>query len=146
CLSSVGCGGGAFRFFQPAPPVGAGLGAVGVVGLRGRWRLWLPAFLLAAGVLWNVPAVATDLLGGYGYAYAGTAANWQLDAYPPVGAWRFLHHLFPANSLDSEALDIIWFRATRFIGWVAIIPFGVAMTAAIAFWLAAVRRLGPTPA
>src|SRR5450756_1393524 len=54
-----------FRLFQPALPLVAVLAGIGAVQLRGRLSVWLPAALLAGGMLWNIPAVLTDLLGGY---------------------------------------------------------------------------------
>jgi len=135
-----------FRFFQPALPLVAALAGVGVLRLGSSVRRWLPAVLLAGGILWNVPVVVTDLLGGYGPAYGETAANWRLDAYPPIGAWRFLHHVFPTHGADSSSIDIVWFRAKLVVGWISLLPFVVLLGGAVALWISAVRGAMPTPA
>ena len=134
-----------FRFIQPALPWLAVLAAFGVPQLPDALRRWVPAVLLAGGILWNIPAVVTDLLGGYGSAYAATAPNFRFDAYPPIGAWRFLHHIRPTNGTDGGAVDIVWFRATRVAGWIAVIPFVALMAAAVALWISAVRGVGRRP-
>ena len=140
-----------FRFFQPALPLVAILAGIGVTRLSGRARFLLPPLLLAGGVLWNIPAIATDLLGGYGSTYAEPAANYRLDAYPPIGAWRFLHHIRPDSGSDGSAVDIVWFRATRIAGWLPLVPFGVLMATALTLWSLALRAarwssLGPSEA
>ena len=134
-----------FRFFQPALPLVAILAGIGVSRLSKGATSLLPPLLLAGGVLWNVPVVATDLLGGYGATYAVPAANYGLDAYPPIGAWRFLHHLLPDSGSDSAAVDIVWFRATRIAGWLALIPFGVLMASALTLWGIALRAENGRP-
>jgi len=135
----VGGWGWGFRFIQPALPVLAVLAGAGTTALPKAIRGSAPAVVLALGIAWNVPVVATDLLGGYGQTYANAAANWRLDAYPPIGAWRFLHRVFPANGLDSGALDIVWFRATKFVGAIAVVPFIVLAGLAITAWVSVVR-------
>jgi hypothetical protein len=128
-----------FRFFQPALPLVAVAAGIGAVHLSPKLQPWLPALLLTGGVIWNIPAIATDILGGYGSAYATPAANYSLDAYPPIGAWRFLHHLRPQSASDGAAVDIVWLRATRIAGWSALIPFGVLTASAVTFWGLALR-------
>ena len=135
-----------FRFFQPALPLVAVLAAAGVPALPRVLRGWLPAVLLAGGVLWNVPVVLTDLLGGYGSTYATVGPNWSLDAYPPIGAWRFLHHIRPVTASDSHSIDIVWVRATRYIGVLALVPFIALMVGAAGLWWAAIRRVASEPA
>ena len=122
------------RFLQPALPLLAVLAAAGIPALPAALRSWLPAGALAWGLLWNVPAVTTDILAGYGPAYADGAANWRLDAFPPIGAWRFLQHVFPSHGIDSSAVDIVWFRATLVAGKVALIPFVLLLAAAAWLW------------
>lgn len=134
-----------FRFIQPALPFLAVLAGIGVPQLPNALRKWVPAALLAGGILWNVPAVTTDLLGGYGAAYAATGPNFGLDAYPPIGAWRFLHHVRPTHATDSAAVDIVWFRATRIVGWISLIPFVALMAGSAALWISAVRAVRRTP-
>jgi hypothetical protein len=121
-----------FRFFQPALPLVAALAGVGVVTLPRGLKTWLPAVLLAGGILWNIPTVTTDILAGYGPAYADPAANWRLDAYPPIGAWRFVHHLLPRTGADSAGIDNVWLRATLLIGKVALAGPVVLLGAALA--------------
>jgi len=134
-----------FRFIQPALPLLAALAGIGVMALPPRFKTWLPAVLLAGGILWNIPAVTTDILGGYGATYADGPPNWRLDAYPPIGAWRFLHHLLPAGQGDGGSIDIAWFRATRVLGKIALAPFAILLAAAVALWWWALRQV-PEPA
>ncbi len=128
-----------FRFIQPALPLLAALAGMGAVALPARLRSWLPAVLLAGGIVWNIPAVTTDILGGYGAAYADGPPNWRLDAYPPIGAWRFLHHLLPVGQTDGSSLDIVWFRAARVAGKAALAPFVILLAAGAALWAWALR-------
>ena len=128
-----------FRFFQPALPLVATLAAVGVTQLPIRLRAWLPGALLLAGFLWNIPAISTDILGGYGATYQDGVANWRLDAFPLIGAWRFLHHVFPEHGADAGTIDIVWFRAVLVVGKAALVPFVVLLASAIGLWVAALR-------
>lgn len=123
-----------YRFIQPALPLLAALAAVGVASLPRSLSRWLPWVLLAGGIVWNVPVISTDLLAGYGKAYADTGPNWSLDAYPPIGAWRFIH-------ANPAVLDIVWFRATRIAGPATLLPFVVLLAAAAFFWRIAVRAV-----
>lgn len=138
-----------FRFFQPALPLLAVLAGIGVTRLPDALRKWLPPVLLAGGILWNVPVIVTDILSGYGAAYAAlgpgfAGPNFRLDAYPPIGAWRFLHHIRATHATDSGAVDIVWFRAIRIAGWIALVPFVALLAAAAALWAAAVRAVRRT--
>jgi len=129
-----------FRFFQPALPLVAVVAGIGAIHLSPRWKLWLPAILLAGGVLWNLPAIATDILGGYGATYQDTWSNFRLDAYPPIGAWRFLHHIRPVEPSDAAAVDIIWFRAARSAaGWATLIPLVALVVTSATLWFSALR-------
>jgi hypothetical protein len=128
-----------FRLFQPALPLVAVLAGIGSVQLSLRLARWLPAALLAAGVLWNIPAVVTDLLGGYGSTYDNLASWSKLDAYPLIGAWQFLHHVRSTGADDSADIDIIWFRLARITHWLSLIPFLAFLAAAAAFWAGALR-------
>jgi hypothetical protein len=123
-----------FRLFQPALPLIAVLAGIGTLRFGGQISRWLPAALLAVGALWNVPAVATDLLGGYGATYDNLASWSRLDAYPPIGAWQFLHHIRATAADDSAAVDIVWFRLARVTHWLSLIPFLALIAAAAAFW------------
>ena len=128
-----------FRLFEPAYPLLAVLAGLGAGALPGRWGRILPGVLLAAGVLWNVPAVTTDILGGYGVTYAEVAPNWRLDAYPPIGAWQFVHHVFPRSGSDSAGIDLVWLRASLVAGKATVIPFVLLLAAA--GWLARLAAL-----
>ncbi|TME05139.1 MAG: hypothetical protein E6I69_10445 [Chloroflexi bacterium] len=135
-----------FRFFQPALPLVAVLAGVGIPSLPKRLASWLPAALLAGGIIWNVPAVSTDVLAGYGAAYADPASNWRLDAYPPIGAWRFVNHIMPRSGSDSAGFDNVWFRASVRLGRATLIPFVILLAAALALArqaLVADRRVAP---
>ncbi len=130
-----------FRLFQPALPLVAVLAGIGAVSLPTRARTWLPGLLLAVGILWNIPVVVTDVLGGYGAAYSSLAANVRLDAYPPIGAWRFIHHLRPVSRDDSAAVDNLWFRSAGAAGWVALVPLVLFLAASTGLWSSALRSV-----
>jgi hypothetical protein len=130
-----------FRFIQPALPLLAVLAGLGVASMSRVTALRVAAVLLAGGIIWNIPVVTTDLLGGYGVTYSPGATNWRLDAYPPIGAWKFLHHILPTSASDSAAVDIIWFRAVRVVGIVALLPFALLIAASTALWVAALGSL-----
>jgi hypothetical protein len=129
-----------FRFFQPALPLLAVLAGIGVPQLPRALRRWVPAALLAGGILWNVPVVSTDILAGYGPAYADTWPNFRLDAYPPIGAWRFLQQILPTKG-GPAPLDIVWFRATGVVGWISLIPFVVLIAGSAVLWISAARAV-----
>jgi hypothetical protein len=129
-----------FRFFQPALPLLAVVAGIGAIRISARWQTWLPGLLLAVGILWNIPAVATDIVGGYGATYQDTWSNFRLDAYPPIGAWRFLHHIRPTSQVDSASVDIVWFRAARSFGWAALIPFLTLAGASAVLWASAAGK------
>lgn len=113
------------RLFVPALPLLAVMAAIGVTALPATAKFWLPAGLFLGGVMWNVPAVVTDLLGGYASAYDGTAPNFSWHAYPPFGAWRFLHHIRATSITDTGAVDILWIRLAQATHNLSLIP-GVA--------------------
>jgi hypothetical protein len=110
------------RLFLPALPLLAVLAAAGVAELRGAAKTWVPAVLLAGGLLWAIPSIATDLLGGYAGIYNGTAENFRLGAYPPIGAWQFLHHWRALFLTDSASGDLIWLRLARKSHNLSLIP------------------------
>jgi hypothetical protein len=142
----VGGWGWGFRLFLPALPLVATLAGMARAVLPRSARWWVPAMLLAGGLVWNAPAILTDVLGGYGATYADTGANFRLDAYPPIGAWRFLHHIRPMSPTDGSAIDIVWIRAARSVGWVAVVPFFALLAMATALWASALGRFGPARA
>jgi hypothetical protein len=116
------------RLFFPAVPLLVVLAAAGIDRLRGPARIVLPSVLLAAGFVWAVPGTVTDLLGGYAGTYDGTAASFRLSAYPPIGAWRFVHF----NLLDPKGVDTIWFRLARRSHNLSLIPPALFLVAALA--------------
>lgn len=128
-----------FRLFQPALPYVAVLAGIGAAQLKGRVRVGLSGALLALGVVWNVPAVVTDLLGGYAATYDNLASWSRLDAYPPLGAWQFIHHVRAMTADDSAGVDIVWFREARTTHWASVIPFPILLATAAALWAQAVR-------
>jgi hypothetical protein len=134
------------RLFVPAWPLVATLAAIGAVSLRPPLRIWLTASLFIAGVVWAIPGTVTDLLGGYAGAYNGTAQSFLLSGYPPIGAWRYLHHLRPYDLTDSSALDIFWFRIARHTGNASLLVPLILMLAAAAFAWMAIRGSEHGPA
>jgi len=69
--------------------------------------------LVAGGILWAIPGTITNLLGGYAARYDGTAQSFALSGYPPIGAWRYVHHLLAPNLSDANSVDIVWFRVAH---------------------------------
>jgi hypothetical protein len=134
-----------FRLFQPGLPLVAVLAGIGAGQLPRRLRSWLPTLLLVGGLVWNIPAVTTDLLGGYARTYDNLGSWFKLEAYPPIGAWKFLHHIRSQGAADPAAVDIIWFRAARVTHWASLIPFVLFLAGSVAFWASAVRNELRTP-
>ena len=125
------------RLFVPVWPLVAILAAIGAVSLRPSLRLWLPATLFVAGVAWAVPGTITDLLGGYAGTYDGTPQSFLLTGYPPIGAWKFLHHIRATEMADPSAIDIIWFRLARRTGNASLlVPVILGLAAAAFAWMA----------
>jgi hypothetical protein len=118
------------RLFVPALPLFAVLAAMGIGALPGALRQWVPAVLLVAGAAWALPGVLTDLLGGYGGAYNSAEASFRLDAYPPIGAWPYLHHWRALTPADSSAADILWLRIARDTGNISLLVMLVLLLVA----------------
>jgi hypothetical protein len=123
------------RLFVPALPLLAIVAACGIPALAPRLRFLLPALLLTLGLIWAIPAVITDLLGGYAGTYDGTRGSFRLSAYPPFGAWTFFKHWRAVSPTDQNALDILWLRAARGshnISLLLIPCLGLLLTACVA--------------
>lgn len=118
------------RLLVPALPALAILSAAGLATLRSRVRPWVAALLFLGGLIWAIPGVVTDLLAGYGGAYAASDANFSLNAYPPIGAWHWVHHWFASTPTDPNGVDILWFRLADATG-------GVSLLAPVLFLVAA---------
>ena len=101
------------RLFVPALPLLAVLAAAGLAALRPSLRPAIAALVLLGGALWALPAIVTDLFGGYTILADGSAGSFNLAALPVIGAWQFLHHLRALTITDPAAVDIIWFRLAR---------------------------------
>jgi hypothetical protein len=133
------------RLFVPALPLVAVLAAAGVGALRGAWRTWVPGLLLVGGAVWALPAVLTDLLGGYGGSYNGTEASFRPDAYPPIGAWRYLQHWRALAPTDTGAADILWLRIARDTGNLSLLPLALLLLAAAVLGVLAVVAARTAP-
>jgi hypothetical protein len=128
------------RLFVPALPLVAILAAIGVEQLFARLHSWLPHVLLAAGVMWAAPCVVTDLLYAYGATYSSSTANFQWSAYPPIGAWQYLHHWRAIATVDSNSADILWLHAARDTGNASLIlPACLVISAVILAWRVRMR-------
>jgi len=126
------------RLFLPAVPVLAVFAAAGVDRLGPRMRRWLPALLLLAGFVWALPGVMTDPLEGFAKLTDATPLAWTLAAFPPYGAWRFLKQPFPDTPVDTDVVDILWFRLAPMTGyWSLLVPvLLLAAAAALVVWCA----------
>lgn len=98
------------RLFVPALPVVAVLSAIGATSLATQRRTQIVAVLMLGGVAWALAGSLTNLLGGYAARYDGSAQSFALSGYPPVGAWRYVHHVLPSNLIDANSVDLVWFR------------------------------------
>jgi hypothetical protein len=101
------------RLFVPALPVLAVIGTLGLSAISGWLRPWIAGAVFAAGLTWALPCVLTDMNAGYGALADQTSGSWKLIAYPPIGAWQFLHHWRGYGVVDSGSADIIWLREAR---------------------------------
>lgn len=117
------------RLFVPAIPLLAVLAGGGVDSLRGRWRTLVPAVCLAAGLLSSVPPLFVDMNAGYAHFADGTAASWQIGAYPLLGALRFA---------SRSGIDLFWLRASHSHRTLLLVP---AVLLAAGLWLLR-RQLG----
>jgi hypothetical protein len=135
------------RLLVPALPLIALLAAAGLAQLPARWRAPLATALLAAGLLWALPGVLTNLLGGYAGTYDGTAGSFRVRAYPPLGAWAFVQRWRASGLADANAVDILWLRTARASGNASLIPGILLLAASAAFARRALRGdLTPPPA
>lgn len=118
------------RPLVPALPALAILAAAGLATLGSRARRWIAGLLFLGGLVWAIPCVATDLFAGYGGTYADTAANFTLSAYPPIGAWKWIHHWFASSPTDSTGVDILWFRLAHSTGGASLLVPAALLVAA----------------
>ncbi|MFN2377035.1 MAG: hypothetical protein ABR538_10885 [Candidatus Binatia bacterium] len=139
------------RIFLPAIPLLAVLAGAGVDRLGATTRRWLPGSLLAAGFVWTLPGVLTDLLAGYAQMADGAAGAWKPAAFPPYGAWGFLKRTFAENATDTKAIDVLWLRLSHQTGdAILLVPvLLLALAVALALLsrkllLEAERASGPT--
>ncbi len=125
------------RLFVPVWPLVAIFAAIGAVSLRPSLRLWLPAALFVGGVIWAIPGILTDLLGGYASTYNGTPHSFLPSGYPQIGAWQFLHHIRAIDIADSSAIDILWFRLARQTDNASLlVPLILVISSAAFAWMA----------
>jgi hypothetical protein len=115
------------RLFVPALPLVAVLAAIGTESLRSRLRIWLPALLVLGGVVWAIPGAVTNLLGGYAARYDGSAQSFALSGYPPIGAWRYVHHVLAPNMSDANSVDILWLRLAHVTHNLSVVVPGVLL-------------------
>jgi hypothetical protein len=129
------------RLFVPALPALSVLAAYGVASLRSSHLRWVPWPLLAAGVIWAVPCILTDFIGGYAPAHRDPLSNWRWDAYPPLGAWQYLYHPRALSPMDFNSIDILWFRVARSSHNASLIPMLVLLIVASLLTATVIRRL-----
>jgi hypothetical protein len=131
------------RLVIPALPLLAILGAAGLSQIKPRLRSPLALLLLALGALWAIPAVVTNLLGGYAGAYDSTTGSFRLQAYPPLGAWPFFQHWRSLALTDANAADILWLRVAQPTNNMSLLPPALLLIASCALALRAVRTAVP---
>jgi hypothetical protein len=125
------------RLYVPALPVIAVLAAIGAASLRHWLGAALVIVLLVAGVIWAAPGVVTDLGAGYGAMADKTAGSWNVAAYPPLGAWAFMHHWLGSGIGDTSSANILWLRLTRATGRrLLLIPAALIICSAGLSWVA----------
>jgi hypothetical protein len=135
----IGGWAGGMRLVIPGVPVLAILAAIGIDGLAGVRRRVGPWVLLILGSCWALPTVLTDILGGYGERYRSFAGVFLPGAYPPLGAWEFLHRAFAVSPTDGNAVDIVWFRLARDTHYLSLcVPVILVIVAALLTLRAAV--------
>jgi hypothetical protein len=117
------------RLFVPALPVLAVLAAIGVGDAPSTGLKRVVAALFVAGVVWAAPGVVTDILSGYAGLADGTEGSFRLEAYPPIGAWRYLKYPLPTQRVDTASIDIVWVRLVPDTDGRSLIPFGVLLIA-----------------
>lgn len=128
------------RLFHPAIPLLAVLAGAATQRLRGRTNDWVPPLLLAGGLLWAIPGVVTDILGGFASGMDNSGFTWKLASYPPYGAWRFLRHAFPVSPVDANTVDILWLRLAPSTGYWSLAVPAVLLTIAAALVIRIRRR------
>jgi hypothetical protein len=126
------------RLLVPALPALTILAAAGMAALGSGLRPWIGGLLFLGGIVWAIPCVVTDLFAGYGGTYSSPPANFSLDAYPPIGAWKWIHHWFASSPADPTGVDIIWFRLVHVTGGASLLA--PVMLLAIAGFLIASTR------
>jgi hypothetical protein len=118
------------RLIAPAIPLLAVLSVAGASVLARQHRGLVLGTVIAAGLMFSLPGVVVDLLGGYGGLADGSSASFRLQAFPPFSAWTFLHHCFAESLTDSSAVDILWFRLYRSTRGLSLVPFVVCLLGA----------------
>lgn len=130
------------RLLIPALPLIALLSAAGLEGIAARLRTPVAALILAPGLLWALPAVLTNLFGGYAGAYDGTAGSFRVQAYPPLGAWTFLQHWQARAPTDAGAADILWLRVAQTTNNLSLVPPALLLVLGGFLALRAIRTVG----
>lgn len=119
------------RLIVPTIPLLAVLAGAGIAALPQRQRTPVAAVVLTVGLVWALPGITVDLLGGYGGFIHGSAASFRVKGYPPLGAWEFVDHWFATSALDNKAIDIFWLRFARPTKGASLVPFFVSIIAAV---------------
>ena len=134
------------RLFVPALAPLAALAGVAAAELRGRAG-WLNWAALAGGLLFAVPCVLIDLFSGLPAQTNESLANFHLHAYPPLGAWPGLRHVFGTSLDDHSSVDVLWLRlaGTR-QSWLPLLPMALLLAGAAALAAAARRGARYNPA
>jgi hypothetical protein len=127
-----GGGNWGLRIFFTALPVIGVLAGVGLSMVPRRYRRPVCWILLGGGVVWATPCIVTDLFTSGPSGDSNGSFLWS--AYPPIGAWRGLHHLFATDIGDPYAVDIVWFRYAHLTHYLSLlVPLFLLIVAAVLF-------------
>lgn len=119
------------RLILPILPLLTIFSVEGLSAYRGKDHAFLPWVLLSTGFLWALPGITVDILSGYAKLFDSSMANFDIHAYPPLTAWKFVDHWFANSLLDNTAIDIFWFRIAKRTQGISILVFFLFLACAL---------------
>ena len=116
--------------YLPALPLLVILAAVGTK--TGRVPRWIIGILFLAGLVCALPGVTTDALAGYGGLSDATEGSFRWQAYPPIGSWQYVKHVFPMAPVDTSSIDLFWFKMAQPTHNLSLVVMAGLLVAAVA--------------